>query len=245
MVDFSRGLSFGKKKKEPVEAPQESATKKEKGNPFKKEISFGRKKEAYPVKQSINLVRAGQSLTSRYNNVFLAVLLAILVVIFVKFAVADPVLASAQNANQISSAQSELNQLKTSNAGRSATSEEYAHYVVPNLTADETSLTPRDDIVALLKDKVVGIGSISSLKVTGNTVTVTCVNVGLQDLSSLVKNLESDQRVSYVTVSTAQASEGKASSATVVITMKDATALAALSATNTSAASSKGSSNGS
>ena len=237
MVNFGRELSFGKKKKEPVEAPQESTVNKEKGNPFKRDISFGRKKDAYPTKRSINLATAGQTLTSRYNNIFLGVLLAILLVIFVKFAVVDPLLASAQNSNQISSAQAELNQLKASNAGKSATSEEYAHYVVPNLTADETSLTPRDDIVALLKDKVVGIGSISSLKVTGNTVTVTCVNVGLQDLSSLVKSLESDKRVSYVTVSTAQASEGKASSATVVISMKDATAIAALSA--------KGSSNGS
>ncbi len=243
VVDFGKDISFGKKKKEQA---QDSPTKTEKqtsGNPLKKEISFGRKKDAYPTKKSINLVVSGQTFASRYNAALLGALLFVLVVIFVKFAIFDPVATSMQTASQISAAQTELAALKSANASKSSTSQEYAHYVVPNLTSEETSLTPRSDIISLLKDKVVGFGSISSLKVVGNTVTVTCVNVGLQDLSTLVKSLENDARVSYVTVSTAQASEGKASSATVVITMKDANALSALQ-TSTTSSSTKGASNG-
>jgi hypothetical protein len=64
-------------------------------------------------------------------------------------------------------------------------------------------------------------GALSSVVVKDNVVTVTCIGVDLQATSALVDHLEADERVAFVTISTAESKEDIASRATIVITMKN------------------------
>ena len=66
------------------------------------------------------------------------------------------------------------------------------------------------------------VGYLSSLRVLGNTATVTCLGADLNQISALVENLETDKRVSHVTVSTAQGENDSSTSATIQIVFKGA-----------------------
>ena len=99
---------------------------------------------------------------------------------------------------------------------------QYDRYVVPGLTAEEQDLTDRDTVLDLLQQKVMDVGYLSSLRVVGNTATVTCLGADLNQISTLVENLETDKRVSHVTVSTAQGENDSSTSATIQIVFKGA-----------------------
>ena len=90
------------------------------------------------------------------------------------------------------------------------------------LTDDELSLADRNALLDLIRSNLMSVGYLSSVKVVGNTVTATCLGVDLTEVSRLVERLESDSRVSHVTVSTAQGKDDAGTSATIEVTLKDA-----------------------
>ena len=105
---------------------------------------------------------------------------------------------------QLANARAQLDALTAENESYTELSQEYSKYVVTGLTEEEMDLSDRNELIDLLSDTVMRATYLSSVKVVGNSVAVTCVGVGLQDVSGLVQELEQDERVAYVTVSTAQ-----------------------------------------
>ncbi|WP_139651326.1 hypothetical protein [Raoultibacter phocaeensis] len=191
---------------------------------LQKEISFGgaNKKTAYPTKTSINLMKAETTRGNTAANVALFLIFLVLLGLFVKFAVVDPLSSGMQSSRELEAAEEELAALTAENESYTELSEQYARYVVTGLTEEELNLADRDELIDLLSSTVLGATHLSSIKVVGNAVTVTCVGVGLQDVSGIVQELEQDSRVEYVTVSTAQERDGVASSATIQIELKGA-----------------------
>ena len=92
--------------------------------------------------------------------------------------------------------------------------------MVPGLSEQEQNLVDRDTVLDLLQQKVMNVGYLDSLRVASNTVTATCLGVDLGRVSSLVQDLEGDERVSHVTVSTAQGENDSGTSATIQIVFK-------------------------
>ena len=172
---------------------------------LKQEVSLSALKRgkapAYPVKTSINLVDTQQQRGNLLAQLGLFAIALVLIGVFAKFAVVDPLAASAASSNEVSAAQARLDVLAAENADYAELNAQYDRYVVPNL----------------LQQKVMGVGHLSSLRMEKNTATVTCLGADLNEVSALVESLESDQRVAHVTVSTAQGENDSSTSATIQI----------------------------
>lgn len=195
---------------------------------LQKEISFkGAKKVDYPVKTDINLMKAEVARGNTVVNVLLFLVFLVLLALFVKFAVLDPLSADSQSNQQLANARAQLDALTAENESYTELSQEYSKYVVTGLTEEEMDLSDRNELIDLLSDTVMRATYLSSVKVVGNSVAVTCVGVGLQDVSGLVQELEQDERVAYVTVSTAQEKDEAASSATIQIVLRGSLAAGA------------------
>lgn len=188
---------------------------------LQKEISFkGAKKVDYPVKTDINLMKAEVARGNTVVNVLLFLVFLVLLALFVKFAVLNPLSAGSQSNQQLANARAQLDALTAENESYTELSQEYSKYVVTGLTEEEMDLSDRNELIDLLSDTVMRATYLSSVKAVGNSVAVTCVGVGLQDVSGLVQELEQDERVAYVTVSTAQEKDEAASSATIQIVLR-------------------------
>ena len=188
---------------------------------LKQEVSLSALKRgkapAYTVKTSINLVDTQQQRGNLLAQLGLFAIALVLIGIFTKFAVVDPLAASAASSNEVSAAQARLDVLAAENADYAELNAQYDRYVVPGLSEEERNLVDRDVVLNLLQQKVMGVGHLSSLRMEKNTATVTCLGADLNEVSALVESLESDQRVAHVTVSTAQGENDSSTSATIQI----------------------------
>lgn len=193
---------------------------------LKQDVSLGSLKRGktptYPTKTSINLVDTERTRGNLMVQLALFVIALVLIGIFAKFAVVDPLASSMASSNDVAAAQARLDALTAENADYAELNAQYDRYVVPGLTAEEQDLTDRDTVLDLLQQKVMDVGYLSSLRVMGNTATVTCLGADLNQISTLVENLETDKRVSHVTVSTAQGENDSSTSATIQIVFKGA-----------------------
>lgn len=191
---------------------------------LKQEVSLGSLKRgkapAYPTKTSINLVDTEQARGNLVVQLALFAIALVLIGIFAKFAVVNPLASSMESGNEVSAAQVRLDALIAENADYEELNAQYDRYVVPGLSEQEQNLVDRDTVLDLLQQKVMNVGYLDSLRVVSNTVTATCLGVDLSRVSSLVESLESDERVAHVTVSTAQGENDSGTSATIQIVFK-------------------------
>lgn len=191
---------------------------------LKQEITFGgKKKVVYPTKRRINLIKEEATKRTTALEVVLFLIFIALLAIAAKFAVVDPLMSADSSRAQVAQAQSQLDDLKATNADYEKITADYSRYVVANLSDEEINLVNRDKLVTLLENKVINVAYVSSIKVVQNSITLTCVGVNLSEVSGLVQSLESDELVSHVTVSTAQSKDGKQSQATIEVALKGAT----------------------
>lgn len=188
---------------------------------LKQDISL-KKKPIYPTKRTINLIAQASPKVHRAREIVLFVAVVILIVIFGKFLVVDPLAATAQSTAEVQAANEQLTQLRARSAELAKASTEHDRYVVVGKTEEELSLADRGAVFELLGTKIAGAAYLQSVKATGNTITVTCLGLGLQDVSNLVAELEKDKRVSYVTVSTTASPDKNQSSATIQILLRSA-----------------------
>lgn len=181
-----------------------------------------RNKAVYPTKTTINLVKQESAQSNRVVQIGLFVVVVALIGVFAKFAVIDPLASGIDSSSQVTAAQAQLDDLKAANENYAALNEKYARYVVTGLTEEELNLADRNALFDLIRSNFMSVGYLSSVKVLGNTVTATSVGADLTQVSRLVEQLESDSRVSHVTVSTAQGKDNAATSATIEVTLKGA-----------------------
>ena len=146
----------------------------------------------------------------------------VLIGVFAKFAVIDPLASGMDSSAEVAAAQAQLDELQAANENYAALNEKYARYVVTGLTEEEANLANRNAVLDLIRSNLMSVGYLSSVKVVGNTVTATCLGAELTEVSRLVERLEADSRVSHVTVSTAQGKDNAATSATIEVTLKGA-----------------------
>lgn len=180
------------------------------------------KKVVYPTKTTINLVSADEHRGNLVTQLALFTIFLVLVGIFAKFAVVDPLAQSVASSSEVSEANARLAALEAENDNYAELNQKYERYVVTGLTEDEQNLASRDMVLDLLESKVMNVGYLSSLKVAGNAAVVTCLGADLNEVSKLVEDLETDERVAHVTVSTAQGENDTGTSATIQIMFKGA-----------------------
>lgn len=190
-------------------------------------LSFGSKGGApkqgpYPQKTTINLVGTEAARGSLLTQIALFAIALALIGIFAKFAVIDPLASGLDSSSAVIAAQDQLAALEAENATYAEVNEQYERYVAPGLSEEEQNLVDRDAVIDLLETKVMSVGYLSSLQVTGNIAVATCLGASLDEVSRLVESLEADKRVAHVTVSTAQSDTDVTASATIQITFAGA-----------------------
>lgn len=158
------------------------------------------KKKAVPEKRTLNLViREKQSIDpKKWIPGILAVLL--LAALFGKFAVADRYAKLEKAENELAAMQQKLDDTRAAYADYDEVQEQYNMY---NYTGYDKTLADRLDIIDLLERKVFPACDVTSLAISGKTVSMSLENLDLSQVSSLIADLEAEPLVDRVYVPTA------------------------------------------
>lgn len=177
------------------------------------------KKKTFPTKTTMNLYYK-EEVSTKVSTWMLYVLFALVVLLaFAKFSFFD-VREQLVDANQsLGETQSQLAGIQAELKDYNTVDRQYMIYSYGYLTGDDSSLADRLDILQMVESKLMDKAQISSLSISGNTVTVNFSSITLKTAASIVKDLKTSSMVTNVTVDTA-ASDAGSQSATMVITVQ-------------------------
>ncbi|SCJ72217.1 Uncharacterised protein [uncultured Eubacterium sp.] len=160
-------------------------------------------KVRYPDKTSINLLMQDKSVRDPKFQIILFVLFALILALFVKFMVIDKLAEAYEAEKAYTQMQTQIDQLRASNEKYDQVREEYSHYGNGYLNDEEKAEQDRMAMMRVIKSNVITKSEIQSVEISGNVATLTIDNIRLRTVSDIVASLEKDDRVSFVTVSTA------------------------------------------
>jgi len=162
-----------------------------------------RKKQAYPTKDTMNLVVHVKNDNSLSRVIPVAIILAILIIIFCKFAVIDRLAAVNQAESRLMESQSMLKNYEKQLEEYDSVREDYYKYTDSYKNAEEAALVERGTVIDVVQNAVGGSGNITSINVSGNTVSVMIYTTNLDQVSTIRQRLESFPNVEDVSVYTA------------------------------------------
>ena len=163
----------------------------------------GKGKAGYPNKQYINILDGMKSDDNRTLEILFFIVFLIALAAFTKFGVIDKIAQMSAAEAAYNDLQRQITELKEQNADYEEVKKDYSHYGMGYLDDSEILLVDREDVLDLLDKYVLKNADIKTLAVTDNTVTLTVEKTRLNAISSIVKELEADPDVAFVTVNVA------------------------------------------
>ena len=163
----------------------------------------GKGKAGYPNKQYINILDGMKSDDNRTLEILIFIIFLIALAAFTKFGVIDKISEASSAEAAYNEVQRQITELKEQNADYDKVKKDYSHYGLGYLDDTEILLVDREDVLDLLDKYVLKNADIKTLAVTDNTVTLTVEKTRLNAISSIVKELEADPDVAFVTVNVA------------------------------------------
>lgn len=163
----------------------------------------GKGKAGYPNKQYINILDGMKSDDNRTLEILIFIIFLIALAAFTKFGVIDRISEASSAEAAYNEVQRQITELKEQNADYDKVKKDYSHYGLGYLDDTEFLLVDREDVLDLLDKYVLKNADIKTLNVTDNTVTLTVEKTRLNAISSIVKELEADPDVAFVTVNVA------------------------------------------
>lgn len=163
----------------------------------------GKGKAGYPNKQYINILDGMKSDDNRTLEILIFIIFLIALAAFTKFGVIDKISEASAAEAAYNEVQRQITELKEQNADYDKVKKDYSHYGLGYLDDTEFLLVDREDVLDLLDKYVLKNADIKTLNVTDNTVTLTVEKTRLNAISSIVKELEADPDVAFVTVNVA------------------------------------------
>lgn len=157
----------------------------------------------YPEKTSINLLLAQDGELNNKKQIALFILFLVFLGLFTKFGVIDRMQAAFDAKEKYTIAEEQLSQLQQSNEDYDVIREQYSHYGNGYLNDEEKAEIDRIEILALLDTQVMNKADVQSIDIVGNEITVIIDKIKLKTISRIVTTLESNDKVTFVTVSTA------------------------------------------
>lgn len=157
------------------------------------------RRETYPTKTTMNLYYKPDRTTKASTIALYALFAAVVLLALLKILVYDVWQENRAAQRALVAAQNELNDVLAQLADYSEVQERYFRY---SATDEERALVDRMDVLAML-DSTVGNAKIDSINISGSRLQIQISDVTLAQTATIVKNLESSQLVSSVTVSTA------------------------------------------
>ncbi|MBR5341373.1 MAG: hypothetical protein IK151_05555 [Erysipelotrichaceae bacterium] len=166
-----------------------------------KEISFKKNKNNLPSKTSINFIVDTETKTNRISIVSFLIFL-VLLGLFTKFAVLDPLAKVAKAEREYRAAEKQLDVYRNELVNYGEVAAEYNEKVGTFLTDDERSYLDRTDILQMVKEDIFRYVNVRSISISGNVVRVSTATTTMDKISDIVQVLLNDSRVSYVTPKT-------------------------------------------
>lgn len=155
-----------------------------------------------PGKTTMNLARRKKEFHPRTMVPLLAVLIAGFLAA-AKFAFLDPLGRKAAAYDKLSRQQEQLASVTASMKNYDQIAAQYGRYSYGYMTKEEAALVDRMQVLSLVESKLAGTATVKDFSVSGNTLSVNIRNVTLAQTSAIVKDLESSDLVSGVSVYTA------------------------------------------
>ena len=172
---------------------------------------------AFPSKTTMNLYQGDEQSTDIRKVILVGILLTIGIVVFVKFGVLDQL-------DMLNKKEGELAEQRALLAATNASAGEY-----DSVKESFDAFTARygegsADAIAVLdmvEQRVMPVTTVTSISLADETLTLTLYNVPLDTVGNLAKDLETQEMVQSVNVSTAstQNAEGQNTVSTLVVTL--------------------------
>ena len=176
---------------------------------FNKEISLGRgggnkiSAANRPTKTSINLVPKKESIMSTRRGRSYVILGSILALLLVVALVVMPFIR-LQSANaRVASLQKQLEEANAAIKEMGGIEEEYAHYTTEGMTEEELTRVNRAKVMKLVEDAVVNSGVVDRWSISGNTMTLQVSGASLAELNQVAAALEDKDMVERCVINTA------------------------------------------
>ena len=156
-----------------------------------------------PSKRSINLAAVNDTSINYRIAIPAIVLIVLLAALFSKFAVIDRLNKVIRARNEVAQVQALLDADYDKIAEFGELTEKYAHYTYSGMTQDEINRVNRIETIDLIRDTVQPRSTVNSWSVKGNTLTLNITAATLREINEIAQDLESNELVSFCTVSAA------------------------------------------
>ena len=160
-------------------------------------------KTKYPEKTSLNLVEKAKTQSKPGVQILLFVIFLVLLAIFVKFMVVDKLVEAYEAETAYMTMQNQIAQMQEANQDYEKVREEYSHYGNGYLNDAERAERDRMEMMKIIDKHVVRRAKVETIEIAENAASLTINEIGLKTVAAMVADLEDEDVVSYVTVSTA------------------------------------------
>lgn len=170
----------------------------------------------------LNLARSKRTRHGKWGILVCIIAVAIFVVVFSKYGVAEQMALRTEAENSLREARSALDAALAKSADYDAVLAEYNRYTLTSLSEAELSEADRAEVLTLVESMVVGEEDmcIRSVSVSGNTLQMSIAGLSLERISELTGMLEESKTVESVYVSSVNSSAGRIS-ALVTVTLAE------------------------
>lgn len=165
-------------------------------------VLFGKKKDNYPSKTTINLYYQDEKSAGISTFTLYLIFIIVILIALSKMFVFDLVGEMNAAKNTYEQNQSILNSYMTSLEKYDEINGEYNRFSYSYLS-DQEKIQDRMDVLAMLETTVFAKSSVQSVSISGDMIAVSLTDIGLDETAALVKMLEDHEIVDTVTVNTA------------------------------------------
>lgn len=169
---------------------------------FNKNITFSKKKDAYPSKKSINLYFKEDKTTRPATIALYVLFIAVVCLLLVKLLVVDMSAGLVEKQEEIAKKQAILDERNALLEEYDEVESEYNRFVSSYLRDDE-KIWNRIDVLKMLDETIYQYGDVGSVSIINKNISTTVVGPDLEKTVELVEKLEGYNMVDHVTVSTA------------------------------------------
>lgn len=159
-----------------------------------------------PAKKTMNFVHHQSSINPK-RLIPVIIILAIVVAVFVKVGILEPLDKKTAALNELSLKQEQLAAINTKLTGYDELAMEYGRYSYGWMNDTEVNMVSRMDVLDLIEKKIAPKSVIDNMAVNNNVLTLNIHGITLEEASKMVKNLEASDLVSSAIVYNAVAEE--------------------------------------
>lgn len=169
-----------------------------------------KKAVVYPSKTTLNLCMKEKSpwRPGRVIPTFTA--LALAVVLFGKYAVADRLAKVSQEQQVLAGLTAQVQTLEKATVDYDAVQEEYGRYSVGWMTDEEKAAVDRVEMLDLIEAELIPAATVQQFSITDNVLSLSLAGVTLEDTSRIVQRLYTWPQVTGVSVYTASTQQQQA-----------------------------------